>query len=97
MSWKKHLPQPATRTIVVVTPRVRVSVAVLCVALVLVAGVLPAVAAALGPIVLVALWLVQPQAAVTIVARAASACDERPVSLLALLDPRGPPPVHPLG
>jgi multisubunit Na+/H+ antiporter MnhG subunit len=74
-----------------VTPRTRKAAAVLCIALVLVAGILPAVSAALGSIILVALWLVTPAVAVTAVRRAASDSDEQPFSLLALLDSRGPP------
>lgn len=74
-----------------VTPRTRKTVAVLCIALVLVAGILPVVSAALGAVILVALWLVAPLAAVAVVQRIASASKEQPVSLLGLLDPRGPP------
>jgi hypothetical protein len=76
---------------VAVTPRTRTTVAVLCIALVLVAGILPAVSAAFGNIILVALWVVAPLAAAAVVRRIASASKEQPVSLLALLDARGPP------
>jgi hypothetical protein len=74
-----------------VTPRARTSVAILCIALVLVAGIVPAVAAALGAVVLVALWIVAPLAAVTVLRRCASVSKEQPVSLFTLLDSRGPP------
>jgi hypothetical protein len=74
-----------------VTPRTRKTVAVLCIALVLVAGILPAVSAVLGAVILVALWLVAPAVVVTVVRRIASDSEEQPVSLLALLDSRGPP------
>jgi hypothetical protein len=74
-----------------VTSRTRKTVAVLCIAVVLVAGVLPAAPTTLGNVVLVALWLVLPAVVVTVVRRAASRSEEQPVSLLALLDSRGPP------
>ena len=73
------------------TLRTRKTVAILCIALVLVAGMLPAIAAALGSVILAALWLVVPAIAATIVRRAACDSEEQPVSLLALLDSRGPP------
>jgi hypothetical protein len=74
-----------------VTLPTRRTVAVLCIAGVLVAGILPAVATALGPVVLVALYLVVPAVAVTVIRRTASDSREQPVALLALLDSRGPP------
>jgi ascorbate-specific PTS system EIIC-type component UlaA len=74
-----------------VTPQARKTIAVLCIALVLVAGVLPAVSVALASVILVALWLVAPAVVVTVVRRIASDSEEQPVSLLALLDSRGPP------
>jgi hypothetical protein len=58
---------------------------------VLVAGVVPAIAAALGSVVLVPLWLLLPAVIVTIVRRYACRCDEQPVSLLAVLESRAPP------
>jgi hypothetical protein len=76
-----------------VTLQTRKTVAVLCIALVLVAGVLPAVSPNLSHVVLVALWLVLPAVVVTAIRRTASHSDEQPVSLLALLDSRGPPRV----
>jgi hypothetical protein len=74
-----------------VTPRAPKIVAVVCIALVLVGGVLPSVSAALGAVILVAFWLVAPAIAVTIVRRIASDSEEQPVSLLSLVDSRGPP------
>lgn len=74
-----------------VNSRTRKTVAVLCIALVLVAGIQPAVSAALGSVILVALWLVTPAVAITVLRRVASDSEEQPVSLLALLDSRGPP------
>jgi hypothetical protein len=76
-----------------VTLQTRKTVALLCIAVVLVAGVLPAVSSALGHVVLVALWLVLPAVVVMAVRRTESHSDEQPVSLLALLDSRGPPRV----
>ena len=73
------------------TLRTRKTVAVLCVAIVLVAGMLPAAATALGSVVLVALYVVLPAVAVTTIGRTASQSREQTVSLLALLDSRGPP------
>ena len=73
------------------TLRTRRPVAVLCIAVVLVAGMLPAVSTALGPVVLVALYLVVPAVAVTAIRRTASDSREQPAPLLALFDSRGPP------
>ena len=75
----------------------RKTVAVLCIALVVFAAFVPAIAASLGSAVLVPLWLVLPAVAVTIVRREAFRCDEQPVSLLAVLDTRAPPAVSALG
>jgi len=78
-------------------PRTRKTVAVLCIALVVFAAFVPAVASALGSAVLVALWLVLPAVAITVLRREAFRCDEQPVSLLAVLDSRAPPAVSALG
>jgi hypothetical protein len=75
----------------------RKTVAVLCIALVVFAAFVPAIAASLGSAVLVPLWLVLPAVAITIVRREAFRCDEQPVSLLAVLDTRAPPAVSALG
>ena len=75
------------------TLQTRRAIAVLCIAVVLVGGMLPAVSTALGSVVLVALYLVVPAVAVTVIRRIASDSREQPVSLLALLDSRGPPSV----
>jgi len=74
-----------------VSLRTRKTVAVLCIAVVIVAGVLPGVASAFGIAVLVPLWLVWPAVAVTIIRRRAFRCDDQPVSLAAILDSRAPP------
>jgi hypothetical protein len=72
-------------------PRTRKAVAVLCIALVVCAAFVPAIASTLGSAILVPLWLVPPAIAVVIVRRKASRCDDQPVSLLAILDSRAPP------
>jgi hypothetical protein len=73
------------------TPRTRKAVAVLCIALVVCAAFVPAIASTLGTAILVPLWLVLPAVTVVIVRRNAFRCDDQPVSLLAILDSRGPP------
>jgi hypothetical protein len=79
------------------TPRIRKAVAVLGIALVVFAAFVPAVASALGSAILVALWLVLPAVAITVLRREAFRCDQQPVSLLAVLDSRAPPVVSTLG
>ena len=66
-------------------PRTRQAVAVVCIALVVFAAFVPALAASLGSAVLVPLWLVLPAVVVTVVRREAFRCDEQPVSFLAVL------------
>jgi hypothetical protein len=78
-------------------PRSRKAVAVLCIALLVFAAFVPAVASTLGSMVLVALWLVLPAVAITVLRREAFRCDQQPVSLLAVLDSRAPPAVSALG
>jgi hypothetical protein len=73
------------------SPRRRKAVAVLCIALVVCAAFVPAIATSLGTAILVPLWLVMPAVAIAIVRRNAFRCDEQPVSLLAILSSRGPP------
>ena len=76
---------------VTITPRRRKAVAVLCIALVVCAAFVPAIATTLGTAILVPLGLVFIAAAVVLVSCDALRCDERPVSLLAILDSRAPP------
>jgi len=71
--------------------RTRKAVAVACIALVVFAAFVPALASTLGAAVLVPLWLVLPAVVVTVVRREAFRCDEQPVSLLAVLASRAPP------
>jgi len=71
--------------------RTRKAVAVACIALVVFAAFVPALASTLGAAVLVPLWLVLPAVVVTVVRREAFRCDEQPVSLLTLLASRAPP------
>jgi hypothetical protein len=73
------------------TPRIRKAFAILCIALVVVAALAPAVAPGLGSAVLVPLWLVVPAVIATVIRRDALCSDEQPVSLLAVLDSRAPP------
>ena len=76
--------------------RSRKAVAVVCIALVVFAAFVPALAASFGSAVLIPLWLVLPAVVVTVVRREAFRCDEQPVSLLAVLDSRAPPAVFTL-
>ena len=71
--------------------RTRKAVAVVCIALVVFAAFVPALASTLGVAVLVPLWIVLPAVVVTVVRREAFRCDEQPVSLLAVLASRAPP------
>ena len=75
----------------------RKTAAVLCIALVVFAAFVPAMAAALGSVVLVPLWIVLPAALVTLVRYEAFRCDEQPISLLAILASRAPPLTLSLG
>ena len=71
--------------------RTRKAVAVACIALVVFAAFVPALATTLGAALLVPLWLVLPAVVVTVVRREAFRCDEQPVSLLTVLASRAPP------
>jgi hypothetical protein len=71
--------------------RTRKSVAVLCIALVVFAAFVPAAAQNLVIEILVPLWLVVPPAAVGLIARTATRCEEQPVALLSLVLSRAPP------
>ncbi len=71
--------------------RTRKAIAVVCIALVVFAAFVPALASTLGAALLVPLWLVLPAVVVTVVRREAFRCDEQPVSLLAVLASRAPP------
>ena len=71
--------------------RARQAVAVVCIALIVFAAFVPALASTLGSVVLVPLWIVLLAVVVTIVRREAFRCDEQPVSLLAVLASRAPP------
>jgi len=70
------------------------AIAVLCIAAVVFAALVPALASAtLGSAIFVPLWLVCPAVAVVVIRRTALRCDEQPVALLSLY--RAPP--HTLG
>jgi hypothetical protein len=68
----------------------RKSIAVLCIAVVVVAALLPAVSIDLVAI-LTPLWLVVPAVAVVSIRRIALCNNEQPVSLLSLVPSRAPP------
>jgi hypothetical protein len=74
-----------------VTPRTRRTVAVACIAIVVAAAFVPAIAADLGSTILVPLGVVIPIVLVTIVRREAFRCDEQSVPLLSLVALRAPP------
>jgi hypothetical protein len=74
-------------------PRRRGAVAVLCIALIIFAAFVPAVAATLGSFVFIPLWLVSPAVAIIVIRREAFRCDEQPIALLAVLASRAPPAV----
>jgi hypothetical protein len=72
------------------------TVAVLCIAAVVFAALVPALASAtLGSAIFVPLWLVCPAVASVVIRRTALRCDEQPVALLSLVLSRAPP--HTLG
>ncbi len=72
-------------------PRTQKAVAVVCLTVVLFAALLPAALSNLGCAILTPLWLVLPAVTVVVIRRTAFRCDERPVSLLALVLSRAPP------
>jgi len=69
----------------------RRTAAVLCIAVVVCAALVPAIAATLGTAILVPLWLVLPAVAAIVIRRKAFRCDEQPLSLLTVLASRAPP------
>ena len=71
--------------------RTRQAVAVVCIALIVFAAFVPALASTLGSVVLVPLWLVLPAVIVTVVRREAFRCDVQPLALLAVVSGRAPP------
>jgi hypothetical protein len=71
--------------------RARRSLVFLALGLVLFAAFVPAAAASLAAAILVPLWLLLPAAAITLIRREASHCDEQPASLLSLVRSRAPP------
>lgn len=70
--------------------RARKSIVVLCIAIVVVAALLPAVSIDLVAI-LTPLWLIVPAVTVISIGRIALSSDEQPVSLLSLVPSRAPP------
>jgi hypothetical protein len=63
----------------------------LAVGLVLFAAFVPAAAANLPVAIFARLWLILPAVVITLIRREALRCVEQPVSLLSLVDYRGPP------
>lgn len=72
--------------------RQRKTIAVICIALVVLSAFLPAGSSDIVWATLTPLWLIVPAADVTAIAREASRSDERPASLLSLVLLRAPPP-----
>jgi hypothetical protein len=72
-------------------PRTRKIAAVLCVALLVFAAVVPGVAATFLSPILTPLWLVVPAVGVVVIGRRASASDEQSVALISLANFRAPP------
>jgi hypothetical protein len=73
------------------TSRTRRSVAVLCLALVVVAALAPGGASTFVYAFLVPLWLIVPAVVAIVIQRTASDCDEQPASLLSIVLSRAPP------
>jgi hypothetical protein len=72
------------------------AIAVLCIVVVVFAGFVPVIASTVGAAILVPLGQAFLVVVVTVIRRQAFRCDERPVSLLALLASRAPPILSPL-
>jgi hypothetical protein len=73
------------------TLRTRKSLVLFSVAVVVIAGLVPAVAAGLPSVVLTPLWLIVPAVCVVVVRRRAVRYDDQPVALLSLALFRAPP------
>jgi hypothetical protein len=71
--------------------RARRSLVFLAVGLALFAAFAPAIGAHVPVAIVAALWLTLPAAAITLIRREASRCDEQPASLLSLCASRAPP------
>jgi hypothetical protein len=71
--------------------RTNKSLVLLSVAVVVMAGLVPAVAAGLPSVILTPLWIIVPAVCVVVVRRRAVRCDDQPVALLSLALFRAPP------
>ena len=71
--------------------RTNKSLVLFSVALVVIAGLFPVVAAGLPSVILTPLWLIVPAVCVVVVRRRAVRSDEQPVTLLSLALFRAPP------
>jgi hypothetical protein len=67
------------------------SLVLFSVAVVVIAGMFPVVAAGLPSVVLTPLWLIVPAVSIVVVRRSAVRCDDQPVALLSLTLFRAPP------
>ena len=74
-------------------PRSRRALAITCIALVVFAAVLPLGGVSLEWLVISPVFILLPPAASSVVPREESRCDERSVSLLAMVESRGPPTI----
>jgi len=72
-------------------PRTRRALAVTCIALVVFAAFLPLGGVSLEWLVVTSVFTLLPLCTTSAVPREASRCDERSVSLLAIVESRGPP------
>ena len=71
--------------------RTRKSLVLFSVAVVVIAGLFPVVAAGLPSVILTPLWLIVPAVCVVVVRRRGVRCDDQPVALLSLALFRAPP------
>ena len=71
--------------------RTNKSLVLFSVAVVVIAGLFPAVAAGLPSVILTPLWLIVPAICVVVIRRRAVRCDDQPVALLSLSLFRAPP------
>jgi hypothetical protein len=71
--------------------RTNKSLVLVGVAVVVIAGLFPAIAAGLPTVILTPLWVIVPAVCVVVVRRRAVRCDDQPVALLSLALFRAPP------
>ena len=71
--------------------RTNKSLVLFSVAVVVMAGLFPVVAAGLPSVILTPLWVIVPAVSIVVVRRRAGRCDDQPVALFSLALFRGPP------